>query len=68
MKNAYDMMTKLREADEKKEKEIDLRCKQAKEKIETQRQAIADRDKTIEELRTVQVCCRFTMQTELTKW
>ena len=60
MKDAYDMMTKLREADAMKQKELDLRCVQAKDKIETLRLTITDRDKTIEELRTVQVCWLFT--------
>jgi len=58
MKNAYDMIMKLREADEKKQKEIDLRCTQAKDRIEALRQAVADRDKTIQELRTLQVGCQ----------
>ena len=60
MKNAYDMMTKLKETDEKKQKEIDLRCVQAKDIIEKLRLAVADRDKTIEELRTMQVCWMCT--------
>jgi len=60
MKSAYDVMTKMKEADEKKQKEIDLRCAQAKDKIEKLRLAVADRDKTIEELRTMQVCWLFT--------
>jgi len=57
MKNACDMMTNLRETDEKKQKEVDLRCTQARDRIETLRQAVADRDKTIEALRTTQVSC-----------
>ena len=65
MKDAYDMITKLREADEKKEKEIDLRCVQARDTIEKLRLAVANRDKTIDELRTVQVCWQFTRQTDL---
>ena len=56
MKNAYDMITKLKENDAIKQKEIDVRRTQAKEKIETLRRAVADRDKTIDELRTMQVC------------
>lgn len=55
MKNAYDLITKLKENDDKKEREIDRRCTQAREKIETLRQTVADRDKTIENLRAVQV-------------
>jgi len=56
MQNAYDMITKLKENDDKKQREIDLRWRQAKEKIETLKHFIADRDKTIGELRNVQVC------------
>jgi len=59
MKSAYDMITKLKENDAKKQREIDMRCTQAKEKIETLRQAVSDRDKTINELRTMQVCRMF---------
>jgi len=55
MKNAYDMITKLKENDEKKQREIDLRRAQAKEKIETLRRTVADKDKLIGELRTMQV-------------
>jgi len=56
MKTAYDMITKLKENDEKKQREIDMRRTQAKDRIETLRRAVADRDKTIDELRTVRVC------------
>jgi len=56
MKSAYDMMTKLKENDEKKQQELDLRCTQAKEKIQTLRRTVADRDKRIEELQNMQVC------------
>jgi len=68
MKSAFDMITKLKENDVKKQKEIDLRRTQAKEKIEALRQAVADRDKTLDELRTVQVCKMFFMKEELTCW
>ena len=62
MKNAYDMITKLKENDQKKQSEIDLRRTQAKDRIETLRRAVADRDKTIDELRTVQVCKVFFVE------
>jgi len=55
MKSAFEMITKLKEDDGKKKKEIELRCTQARGKIEAMRQAIADRDKTIEELQNMQV-------------
>jgi len=56
MGGAYDMISKLNEKNERKQKELDLRCTQAKEKVETLKQTIAVRDKTIQELRNTQVC------------
>lgn len=56
MKNAYDIITTLKENDDKKQKEVDQRCTQAKEKIDALRRAVVDRDKIIEELQTAQVC------------
>jgi len=61
MKKAYDMITKLKENDEKKQREIDLRYSQAKEKIETLRLAVAERDQTIAELQNKQVCLLLTL-------
>ena len=55
MKNAYDLITKQKENDEKKQREIDRRCTQAREKVQTLKKMITDRDRTIEELQNMQV-------------
>jgi len=56
MKSAHVMMTKLKENDEQRKKDVAARCAQAKERIDTLRQAVVDREKTIEELRNLRVC------------